>query len=239
MEQTEQLLLDVWKETGRHMNPTDAVAAIGGILATTTPWNGLAILRVDASDEMLVPVATWTRRGSGPAHDSEAIALDSKHRESLLAELRRNQLLPLPQPAPRRNTGLGALAERYREYSATLGLLQSESKRTFGIAVLLAPTETAATTHAEPFRRLLEPLAVAETRCDCTNSMNRAPSKPTALWLTQLASENPVDAIIGGEGDCGRSATAVDQVARSDSSVPLGRPARAGSHLAHHPRTPH
>lgn len=224
MEQTEQLLLDVWKETGRHMNPTDAVAAIGGILATTTPWNGLAILRVDASDEMLVPVATWTRRGSGPAHDSEAIALDSKHRESLLAELRRNQLLPLPQPAPRRNTGLGALAERYREYSATLGLLQSESKRTFGLAVLLAPTETAATTHAEPFRRLLEPLAVVlenALRLHELNELRASIEADRRSWLTQLASENPVDAIIGGEGGLRPVMIRVDQVARSDSSVLL------------------
>jgi transcriptional regulator with GAF, ATPase, and Fis domain len=224
MERNERLLLDVWKETGRHMNPADAVAAIGRLLAAATPWHGLEILRIDASEETLTPVAAWTQRGDGPGHAADAIALDRRRRETLLELLRKNQPLTLSVPAQKRDPVLGALTERYRGYSAGLGPLQGENQRSAGVAVLLAASDAATDAHAELFRRLLEPLAIVlenALRLHELNELRASIEADRRSWLNQLGRDNPVDAIIGGEGGLQPVLIRVDQVARSDSSVLL------------------
>ncbi len=230
MTQNEPLLLDIWKEAGRHMDPAAAVTAIGHILATATPWTGLEILRVDTAEDGLTPVAAWSQHGAAGADHRGVIALDRNRCETLCAQLRENQplLLSARHKAARDDAALHILGERYDGHAAMLGLLQGEESRISGIIALLAPPDAISDAipaeHSALFLRLLEPFSIVLAnafRLHELHEMRASIEADRRSWLAQLAGDNPVDAIIGGEGGLRPVMIRVDQVARSDSSVLL------------------
>src|SRR5262249_36843484 len=159
MEELQALLLDVWREAGRHTEIAQSTINIAQLLARCMPVELVLVRRIEAEHacietvgvgpECTLPRSLSDRSACAPAHLRRLLAW-CKRGEVML---RRRDAKLVPDVAAAVPPGLDG--------ELLLGSLLSEPG-TYGVVLLLAaPSECFTPLHQQMLQALLEPLATA------------------------------------------------------------------------------
>ena len=222
MDKFEHLLLDVWREVGRHMELHDAVDNITALLAPTLPLSVLEILHLDARRGDIETIAVSRRDGRPPAH-GRRIGLTTAHFERLLKWMREERMAALPAGADW-PAALTPLQDFYAAKDMLIGVLKDRASRPEGLAVILTERGQIKSRHHRLLEGLLEPLTVALENDSRLRELGRLRASAEAdklSLLTRLGREKVSDTIVGADSGLRPVLARVEQVARSDTSVLL------------------
>jgi hydrogenase-4 transcriptional activator len=222
------LLLDVWREIGRHLRIDEATGLVAPILARQVPIHGLLVrrlivprLRAETVAESWVgqPVDAGVFRvppASLPPTSPEALS-DWMHAGDLLRSLP-------PVGDPRREMmGGTALAATVGDRQLLAGLLSHEGQPT-GVLVVIAKPAGFTDEHVSIVRRLIEPMAVAlanDGRVTELSRLQEALEADKRALLSRLARADVADAIVGSSSGLREVMLQVDRVSGTDAPVLL------------------
>jgi transcriptional regulator with GAF, ATPase, and Fis domain len=222
MDKFEHLLLDVWREVGRHIELHDAVDNIAALLVPALPLSALEILHLDPRRGDIETTAASRRDGRPPSH-GRRIGLTTVRLERLLEWMRRERMAALPAAADWPDA-LTPLQDFYDGREALLGVLKDRADRPEGLAVILAERGQIKPRHHRLLEGLLEPLTVAlenDGRLRELGQLRASAEADKQSLLTRLGREKVSDTIVGADMGLRPVLARVDQVARSDTSVLL------------------
>ncbi len=222
MSKTDPLLLDAWREVGRHIDLPGAIETLAGILSPALPLRAIEVLRPDPARSDLETIAACRLDGSTPMH-GRRIALTRGRFERLIDWCEKTQVSAQPRQAPWPEA-LIPLRDLYEAGDALIGVLKDRTARPEGIVVLIAEPGAYHSRHAALLAGLLEPLTVAlenDGRLRELEQLRAAAEADRQSLLSRLGRDRISDEIIGAAGGLRGVLTRVDQVARSDSSVLL------------------
>ncbi|MBL8840560.1 MAG: sigma-54-dependent Fis family transcriptional regulator [Planctomycetes bacterium] len=218
---TPSLLLDVWREVGRHIELDDSLQNLAPIVAQTLPVARLVVRRLDVAARRLDALAAGgeplaagaARRDLDPAEVARLQAWLASG-ELLLFELPRDAAGPraaLACPPGLRGTVLvGPLPGSLAEGDGGAG----------GLLLLEGPPELAE--RANVVQLLLEPFAVAlrnDRRLHELARLREAAEADNRALLARLQRSDIADTIVGAEGGLREVMTRVDQVAPTEAPV--------------------
>ncbi|HEU0298537.1 MAG TPA: sigma 54-interacting transcriptional regulator, partial [Longimicrobium sp.] len=208
------LLLDVWREAGRHAELDETAERLAARLAEEMPLRVLLIRRLDAERLRLETVAAGAPGAVPPA--GVRTELSSAQLEALVAWGRGGSVL---RGAPRGLAGLVAPGGARGEVLAG-ALLDGE--RVVGVLVALGPSFRAA--HAETFAQLLEPVSSALRSSIQLHELARlreAAEAENRALLSRLGRQEIAEAIVGADAGLRAVVDRVAQVAGTDVPVLL------------------
>jgi len=214
-----ELLLDVWREVGRHLEIQDSVDRIGPLIARRMPFE-LVLVRV--IDFERGRVETLVR---APAHERSGDSLKGTEAseaelEGLLAWWRKNETARLAAETARRR--LPCLLPPGLEGEVLCGPLRSDS-RTPGVVVLTSDRRAHFKhEHELLFSALLEPLAVAvesDHRIRELTALREAAEADKRSLLARLGRLDITDSVVGAETGLKEVMEQVQLVAPSDTPV--------------------
>jgi hydrogenase-4 transcriptional activator len=219
MDRNAELLLDVWREVGRHLEIQDSVDRIGPLIGRRMPFDAVLVrvLEVERGKiETLVRAPAWERPGDPPT-GTEATQGELK---ALLAWWRKGKPARLTVEAARRR--LPGLLPAGLEGDVLCGPLRSEAL-TPGVVVLSSGRRAQFQhEHELLLSALLEPLAVAvesDQRIRELTSLREAAEADNRSLLARLGRLDIADSIVGAETGLKEIMEQVKLVARSDTPV--------------------
>jgi transcriptional regulator with GAF, ATPase, and Fis domain len=222
MDRLEHLLLDVWREVGRHIELSDAVDNIAALLAPTLPLTALEILYLDPRRGDIETIAV-SRRDQRPPMHGRRIGLTTGRFEKLLEWMRREQMAALPATAEW-PAALAPLQDFYAAKDVLIGVLKDRASHPLGLAVMPLESGPIKPRHQRLLEGLLEPLTVAlenDGRLRELSQLRASAEADKQSLLVRLGREKVSDTIVGAAGGLQPVLARVDQVARSDTSVLL------------------
>ena len=206
------LLLEVWREVGRHLDLEESFSRLGPLVSAVVPVRRLLLRRVDAVGARVETVAAW------PADEVERrTQLQPDQVDALLAWLAVGSVRALSagEGGPLRGAldptgeGLPLVAGPLTGTSDHRGLLVLEGREDLsGILPLV--------------RDLLEPFGTAlanDQRLHELARLREAAEADRRALLTRLDRQDVSDAVVGSEGGLRSVMERVDQVARTDAPV--------------------
>ncbi|MGE0372232.1 MAG: sigma-54 interaction domain-containing protein [Gammaproteobacteria bacterium] len=223
MDKFEHLLLDIWREVGRHMELIDAVDNITALLAPALPLSALEILHLDPRRDDIETIAVSRHDGRPPAH-GRRIGMTTARFERLLEWMRQERMVA-PSAAADWPPALTPLQDFYSGNDVLIGVLKDRASRPEGLVVILAEPGQIKPRHHRLLEGLLEPLTVAlenDNRLRELGQLRASAEADKQSLLTRLGREKVSgDTIVGADMGLRPVLERVDQVARSDTSVLL------------------
>ncbi len=217
MDKLETLLLETWREVGRHPGIQEALDALGARIARELP---AASIRVRALDLTRLALDTLGCLGKRPA--SLRDSFDAQQWEVLLAWARRREVLRGPAGAIRKRLG-PVLPPADRGEHLVGPLLGASGEAVLGVAILAAGERQAPVSILERrFHALLEPLAAAlanDKRLHELETLREAAEADRRALLSRFGRRDVGEAVVGAEGGL---ASVMERVALvADSDVPV------------------
>ncbi len=206
-----RLLLDVWREVGRHLDVHESLALIGPLVERVIPLATIALRHVDVAGGRVDTLAAYPADGH-----AWRTTLQSGETESVLQWLSVGgvSVLVPGDPGP-----VGAAAAAPAGAWAIAGPLRLGD----GAAALLVVTgESAIAGYAGLVADLLEPMGAAvanDRRLTELARLREAAEADKRALLSRLDRQDVSDAIVGAEAGLRAVMERVDQVARTDAPV--------------------
>jgi hydrogenase-4 transcriptional activator len=234
MERFAPLLLDVWREIGRHIEIGDAAQRCAPALARRLPVDRLAVRRIDLAHASLETVAAAGRAGdetelAAPGRDALAPAA----LQELAAFLRRGR------PARGSRASLskrfpGLLPDGFDGDILVAPLLRGDEPA--GVLLLVArPPRHFEREHEEVAQALAEPFAVAlenDRRIAELDTLRQAAEADRQSLLARLGRQDLSENIVGAETGLRASMERIELVAPSDVPVLLLGETGSGKEVA-------
>jgi hydrogenase-4 transcriptional activator len=208
------LLVDVWREAGRHASLDETVERIAERLAEEMPLRTLLIRRLDAERLRLETVAAGAPGAAAPSR--ARTELSRPQLDALVAWARAGEVM---RSAPRGLAGILAPGEARGEVLAG-PLLDGE--RVIGALVALGPSFRPE--DAETFAQVLEPVSSAlrsDLQLHELTRLREAAEADNRALLSRLGRQEIADAIVGADGGLRNVVDRVAQVAGTDVPVLL------------------
>ncbi len=222
MPKTDPLLLDAWREVGRHIDLHEAIDTLAAILGPVLPLRAIEILRLDTARADLESLAAHRRDGQPPMH-GRRIGLTRSRFDALMKWCRETQVSAHSRQAAWPAT-LAPLQDFYADGDVLFGVLKDRRGEPEGIVVLLEGPGDCQPGHGKLLAGLLEPLSVAlenDARLRELEQLRAAAEADRQSLLNRLGRDRLSDEIVGAASGLRGVLTRADQVARSDSSVLL------------------
>jgi hydrogenase-4 transcriptional activator len=215
-----ELLLDVWREVGQHLEIQESVDRIGPLIARRMPFESVLIRVIDLGRGRVETLVRAPRREEGPGESLKVADAGEAPMEKVLAWWRKGEPARVSVEVARRR--LPGLLPRGLEGEVLCGPLRSDA-RTPGIVVLSAGRLAHfQPQHALLLSALLEPLAVAvesDHRIRELTSLREAAEADKRSLLARLGRLDIADSIVGAETGLKEIMEQVKLVARSDTPV--------------------
>ena len=232
MERFAPLLLDVWREVGRHVEIGDATARCAPALARRLPVDRLVVRRIDLAHASLETVASVRAAGEDDAlHARDALAPAAL--QELAAFCRRGR------PARGSRASLakrlpGMLPEELDGDILAAPLLRGDEPA--GVLLLVArPPHHFEREHEEVAQALAEPFAVAlenDRRIAELDTLRQAAEADRQSLLARLGRQDLSENIVGAETGLRASMERIELVAPSDVPVLLLGETGSGKEVA-------
>jgi hydrogenase-4 transcriptional activator len=214
------LLLEVWRETGRHDEIEETVERIAVLVARALPVEALLVRHVDRGRMLLETVAAATANGTTPPPHARTV-LSPRKMDALLAWGRRGGVA----------RGSAAAADPVLEAAAPPGCAGdviagplTEGEEVFGVLVVTGPRHAYRAEHEDTVRQLLEPLS-ALLRSDLhrheTSRLREALEADRDALLTRLGRQEIAEAVVGTDAGLRVVMERVEQVAATEVPVLL------------------
>ncbi len=215
------LLLDVWREAGQHIEIQVAAARVAPLLARHLPLDALLVRQIDVQRACVDTMAAGSaNRARAPKLTRTACTANEL--EDLLAWCRRGEPLQIPQnPDPSRSH---PYAPEGMTGDMLIGPLHRETGPGGLLVMVAAAGRSFSANHVELFRALLAPFAVAlesDRRLREMESYRQAAEADRQSLLVRLGRQDISDTIVGAESGLREVMERVDLVARSDVPVLL------------------
>lgn len=219
MESEQGLLLEVWREVGRHLEIDESAVTITRMLARSVPLEQVWILRLDRALDRFETVAIGepTSRWNHPFPREPLLVAQRKR---WLTWARRGEVLRLPAGTPPRDWS-GVLPAEFPT-SLLLGPLCLAGEPVGMIAVALAPTRRLQMDAENIVASLLEPVSAAlenDRRLHELVSLREAADADRRSLLKRLGKEESSDEIVGSTAGLRSVMERVELVAPSDAPV--------------------
>ncbi len=222
MAQTNDFILNVWREACRHIAITEFAGVLGEMVAPRLPLARLAIRRVDAELAHLATLAEYPA-AHGPDHHGGQDRWESVELRRLL-RWGRGGALKAREAGAKATDAASAAIPAAMTGEALVGPLVGEND-VFGVVVFEASAGQRFTAaHQRLVQSLLEPLAVAlgnDHRLRELNALREAAESDNRSLLTRLGREDLSESIIGASEGLRAVMQRVELVARSDVPVLL------------------
>ena len=208
------LLVDVWREAGRHASLEETVERIARRLADEMPLQALLIRRLDAERLRLETVAAGAPAAAPPGRTRTELSKSQLH--ALVAWAHAGEVL---RSAPQGLAGVLAAGEARGEVLAG-PLLDGE--QVIGALVAVGPAFRPA--HEDLFAQVLEPVSSAlrsDIQLHELTRLREAAEADNRALLSRLGRQEIADAIVGADGGLRAVVDRVAQVAGTDAPVLL------------------
>jgi transcriptional regulator with GAF, ATPase, and Fis domain len=219
MEKHAAILLDVWREVGRHLELQESVDRIVPLIARRFPFEGVLVRQIDQQRGRVETLVRAPGR-EGPDELLSVAELDEMEIKKLVAWWRGGEPARLSVEAARRR--LPGLVPRGVAGEVFCGPLRTEA-RTQGVFVLSARRGDCFRREHEPLlAALLEPLSVAlesDHRIRELTALREAAEADKRSLLARLGRLDIADSIVGAETGLKQVMSHVQLVARSDTPV--------------------
>jgi transcriptional regulator with GAF, ATPase, and Fis domain len=219
MERYSTLLLDVWREVGRHIEIGESVARVAPILARRIPVDLLLVRRLDVPRAGLETVATGVCRGSPgglrPRSECPADLLQRLLRWSENREI-------LWQPAARVRERVTGLLPDGLEGEVLAGPLISDDGPAGVLILATQPPHAFRADHQDLVRSLLDPFTVAlenDRRVSELVALREALEADKRSLLSRLERHDITDSIVGAETGLRPVMEQIERVAPADAPV--------------------
>ena len=214
-----ELLLDVWREVGRHLEIQESVDRIGPLIARRMPFESVLVRVIDLERGRVETLVRAPRR-EVPGEPKQIADGREAPLEKLLAWWRKGQPARMSVEAARRR--LPGLLPVGLEGEVLCGPLRSDA-RTPGVVVLSSGRRARfQEEHELLLSALLEPLAVAlesDHRIRELTALREAAEADKRSLLVRLGRLDIADSIVGAETGLKEIMGQVQLVARSDTPV--------------------
>jgi transcriptional regulator with GAF, ATPase, and Fis domain len=224
---TPSLLLDVWREVGRHIEIAESVERIAPILAQTLPVARVSVLRLDREAGQLVTLAEG---GERRASETARRGLDAAEL-ALLGDWLKKGSQPGQNQVQAWRKGQGdrlraLLAPGATDEALVAGVLRegnaadAADREPAGVLLLEGADEVAE--RANVVSLLLEPLGVAlanDRRLHEMGRLREAAEAENRALLSRLERNDISDSVVGAKSGLKDVMTQVDQVCRTDAPV--------------------
>jgi hydrogenase-4 transcriptional activator len=219
MDVNAELLLDVWREVGRHLEIHDSVDRIGPLIARRMPFEAVLVRVIDHERGRVETLVRAPDRAR-PSESLEGTEASDTELEKLLAWWRKGEPARLAVETLRRR--LPGLVPAGLEGEVMCGPLRSDG-RASGV-VLLSSGRRARfeRDHELLFSALLEPLAVAlesDHRIRELTALREAAEADKRSLLARLGRLDITDSVVGAETGLKEVMEQVQLVAPSDTPV--------------------
>ena len=209
-----QLLLDAWREVGRHLDIAESMAALTPRLAALVPLRRVRVRVLDAPEKRLDTLASVSRTGPVPTGTSRTV-LNDRELAELVGWCRkgRAQALILGE-----TSDVVALPSDART-PAILGPLTLSGTV---LGVLIVETERDPEASLALIQDLLEPLAAAlanDRRLHELARLREAVEADNRALLSRLERQDISDTVVGGDTGLRLVMERVEQVAPTDAPV--------------------
>jgi transcriptional regulator with GAF, ATPase, and Fis domain len=208
------LILDVWREAGRHGDLDETAERIAARLADEMPVRALLIRRLDVERLRLETVAGGAVGGVPPAH--ARTELSGAQLEAVAAWAHTARVLRGPPQ------GLAGVLAAGEARGAVLAGPLLDGQRVIGVLVATGPAFGAE--HAAAFAQVLEPVSSAlrsELQLHELARLREAAEADNRALLSRLGRHEIADAIVGADGGLRSVVDRVAQVAGTDVPVLL------------------
>jgi transcriptional regulator with GAF, ATPase, and Fis domain len=219
MEQFSRLLLDVWREVGRHIEIGESVALVAPILSRRVPVDLVLVRRLDVQRGSMETVATGVCRGElANLRQRSDCPADALQRVLLWCETGEVICRPV---GPAREQLSGVLPDGL-DGEVLVGPLNTAEGHAGVLILLTRPPRAFRPEHADLVRALLEPLAVAlenDRRVRELVALREALEADNRSLLSRLGRHDILDSIVGAETGLKPVMEQIELVARSDAPV--------------------
>jgi hydrogenase-4 transcriptional activator len=231
MERFASLLLDIWREVGRHIEIGEAVQRCTPLLARRVPVDQVLVRRLDLAHGSVETVASARASEGDDAHTRDALSPAALQELSAFCSRGR----PLRGSAASVLRRLpGALPESL-EGDVLVGPLMRDDEPAGLLLLVARPPRHFEREHEDVARALVEPFAVAlanDRRIAELEALRRAAEADKRSLLTRLGREDLSESIVGADSGLRASMERIELVAPSDVPVLLLGETGSGKEVA-------
>jgi transcriptional regulator with GAF, ATPase, and Fis domain len=221
---TPSLLLEVWREVGRHIEIAESIERIAPILAQTLPVARVTVRRLDREARALVTIAEGGERRAGEAArrelDAAALALlDEWLKRGAVRAWRAGQGEPLRELLAPGGAAAAVVAGVLRA-PIEGGEAGARAAEPAGLLVVEGADEVAE--RANVVELLLDPIGVAlgnDRRLHEMERLREAAVAENRALLARLERSDISDSVVGATSGLKEVMTRVEQVCRTDAPV--------------------
>jgi transcriptional regulator with GAF, ATPase, and Fis domain len=219
MEKFAPLLLDVWREVGRHIEIGESMELVAPILARRLPVELALVRRVDLPRSCVETLAVGACRPGAAAGRARTIGVGADL-ERLVAWSRRGRVLRATTAKARKS--LPGLLPDDVDGELLAGPLAAADRPPGMVILIASPGHGFRPEHAELLLALLEPFAVAlenDRRVHELTTLREAVEADNRSLLSRLGRHDISDSIVGAETGLKPVMDQIELVARSDAPV--------------------
>jgi transcriptional regulator with GAF, ATPase, and Fis domain len=232
MERFAPLLLDIWREVGRHIEIGEAVARCTPLLARRVPVDQVFVRRLDLAHASVETVACASASdGDESPHTRET--LPSAALQELVAFCRRDR--PMRGSAASVAKRLPGALPEHVVGDVLVGPLLRDGEPAGLLLLVARPPRHFEREHEDIARALLEPFAIAlgnDQRIAELESLRRAAEADKRSLLARLGREDLSESIVGADSGLRASMERIELVAPSDVPVLLLGETGSGKEVA-------
>ncbi len=215
-----EILLDVWKEAGRHIEISEFCGIVSNMLTPRLPLEQVIVLEIDRERSQVEPITMGFPEGKPFALEGRE-ALSPSDLQALLAWCKRKDST-LISPEDRENHPLRKILPNAMQSSVLAGPLESGGQPS-GIVLLFSREEARfESSHQAMLKVLLEPFSVAlgnDRRLREIGALREAAEADRRSLLSRLGRQRLGDTIVGEESGLRSVMKRVELVSRSDVPV--------------------
>ncbi len=213
------VLLEVWREVGRHLQIGESMTRMAPLLVRRLPADQILVRRLDLGRSCLETVA------NGPTRDNSAAAplrsdCTPEELDRVLLWCKEEQLLR--GPSEETSGRLGRLLPSPTQSQILAGPLTTPEGPAGVLLVVGRPRQSFQAEHEELIRALLEPFSAAlenDRRLRELTALREAVEADNRSLLSRLGRDDIVDSIVGAETGLRPVMEQIELVARSDVPV--------------------
>lgn len=215
-----EILLDVWKEAGRHIELSEFCAIVSNMLIRRLPINQVIVLEIDRERSQVEPIAMGFPEGKAFTLEGKE-ALSPSDFQSIFAWCRR-KTPDLMNPEDMETHCLRKILPDALQSSILAGPLENQGQPS-GVLLFFSREKTGfESRHEAMFKVLMEPFSVAlgnDRRLKEINALREAAEADRRSLLSRLGRQRLGDTIIGEDSGLRLVMKRVELVSRSDVPV--------------------
>jgi hydrogenase-4 transcriptional activator len=213
------VLLDVWREAGRHIEIRESASTIAKLLAEHLPLAQLLVRRFDATQQTIETIAVGQVDGAAPLPMAKTVVTSSRFKR-LIAWGREGTVLQADGAT--KNGDLGTIVPAEATGDVLAGPLQGPEKPAGALLLVAAPNKSFRAIHQQMVEALLDPFSAAlenDRRLHELAALRQTAEADRQSLLTRLGRQEISEAIVGADSGLRLVMERVQLVAQSDVPV--------------------